>query len=239
MVALVRARDVACRPSTMAPEPASAVPADDLHRRDRDGEPPVHRPRRKPRGGRDRIRRRDRDRAPARATTSAHAPRRRRRGARTLTRVWDAVVVGSGFGGTMAAHELVRAGLDVLMLERGDWVARGADNWSATGSVDLTPYYSHEAPYRVAAGGNGPWLGSYSCVGGPSVFYGGVSIRFREGDFVADPDIVGDSGAAWPYDYATLEPWYGRAESLLGVAGSGGEDPTEPPRSAPYPHHPG
>ena len=62
----------------------------------------------------------------------------------------------------------------------------------------------------MAAGGNGPSLGSYSCVGGPSVFYGGVSIRFREDDFVADPDIVGDSGAAWPYDYTELEPWYTR-----------------------------
>ena len=153
--------------------------------------------------------------------------------------MWDAVVIGSGFGGTMAAHELVAAGLDVLMLERGDWVPRGPHNWDDTGSVDLTRFYSHEAPYRVAAGGNGPSLGSYSCVGGPSVFYGGVSIRFREDDFVADPDIVGDSGAAWPYDYAELEPWYARAESLLGVAGDADEDPTEPRRSAPYPQDPG
>ena len=149
------------------------------------------------------------------------------------------MVIGSGFGGTMAAHELVHAGLDVLMLERGDWVARGPHNWDDTGSVDLTPFYSQEAPYRVAAGGNGPTLGSYSCVGGPSVFYGGVSIRFREADFVADPDIVGDSGAAWPYDYAELEPWYGRAEALLAVAGRSDEDPTEPRRSGPYPQSPG
>ncbi len=138
----------------------------------------------------------------------------------------------------MAAHELVHAGLDVLMLERGDWVERGPHNWDDAGSVDLTPSYSNEAPYRVAAGGNGPTLGSYSCVGGPSVFYGGVSIRFREADFAVDPDIVGSSGAAWPYDYATLEPWYARAEALLGVAGTSDEDPTEPTRSTPYPFAP-
>ena len=138
----------------------------------------------------------------------------------------------------MASHELVHAGLDVLMLERGDWVERGPHNWDDAGSVDLTPSYSNEAPYRVAAGGNGPTLGSYSCVGGPSVFYGGVSIRFREADFAVDPDIVGNSGAAWPYDYATLEPWYGRAEVLLGVAGTSDEDPTEPTRSTPYPFAP-
>ena len=138
----------------------------------------------------------------------------------------------------MASHELVHAGLDVLMLERGDWVERGPHNWDDAGSVDLTPSYSNEAPYRVAAGGNGPTLGSYSCVGGPSVFYGGVSIRFREADFAVDPDIVGSSGAAWPYDYATLEPWYARAEALLGVAGTSDEDPTEPTRSTPYPFAP-
>ncbi|MDQ3137622.1 MAG: FAD-dependent monooxygenase, partial [Gemmatimonadota bacterium] len=35
---------------------------------------------------------------------------------------YDAIVVGSGFGGAMAAHVLVDAGWSVLMLERGDWV---------------------------------------------------------------------------------------------------------------------
>ena len=124
------------------------------------------------------------------------------------------------------------------MLERGDWVPRGAENWSPTGSVDLTPFYSHEAPYRVSAGGNRPAMGSYSCVGGPSVFFGGVSIRFREGDFAVDPDIVGSSGAAWPIDYDDLEPWYARAEALLGVAGEDAVDPTEPRRSGPYPYPP-
>jgi len=156
-----------------------------------------------------------------------------------VTKIWDAVVVGSGFGGTMAADQLVRAGLDVLMLERGDWVERGPDNWDATASVDLTRWFTGEPPYRVVAGGNGPTVGSYSCVGGPSVFYGGVSVRFRAEDFVADPEIVGDSGAAWPYDYEELEPWYARAESLLGVAGTIDEDPTEPRHSGPYPSEPG
>jgi choline dehydrogenase-like flavoprotein len=146
------------------------------------------------------------------------------------------VIVGSGFGGSFIAHTLVRAGLDVLMLERGDWVERGPHNWAEDASVDLTPFYTTETPYRVLAGGNAKVMGAYSCVGGPSVFYGGVSMRFREADFEADPDIVGDSGAAWPFRYADLEPYYARAERLLGVAGEGGQDPTEPPRSSPYPH---
>ena len=156
-----------------------------------------------------------------------------------MTRVYDAVVIGSGFGGAGVAHELVNAGLDVVMLERGDWVTRGAHNWGATGSVDLTPFYSQEAPYRVAAGGNRPTIGTYSCVGGPSVFFGGVSIRFREDDFAVSPEIVGDSGACWPVTYQDLEPWYARAETLLGVAGEEDVDPTDPPRSTPFPYPPG
>ena len=36
-----------------------------------------------------------------------------------LTRRYDAIVVGSGAAGGMAAHVLTAAGLDVLMLEAG------------------------------------------------------------------------------------------------------------------------
>jgi choline dehydrogenase-like flavoprotein len=149
---------------------------------------------------------------------------------------FDAIIVGSGFGGTMAAHELVHAGLRVLMLERGAWVARGLHNWGPRGSVDLTPHYSFETPYRHENGDPPRMIGAYACVGGPSVFFGGVTFRLREADFDPAPEIVGDSGAAWPYGYADIEPYYARAERLLGVAGDAGRDPTEPPRSAPYPH---
>ncbi len=91
----------------------------------------------------------------------------------------------------------------------------------------------------MAAGGYGKTLGVYRCVGGASVFYGGVAMRMREADFEPDPEIDGESGARWPYRYADLEPFYTEAESLLSVAGTTGEDPTEPPRSAPYPRPPG
>ena len=141
---------------------------------------------------------------------------------------WDAVVIGSGFGGTMAARELVRAGWRVLMLERGDWVARGPHNWAPRSVGPLTDAYSTATPYRVLAGGDREWMGAFECVGGPSVFYGGVSLRFRERDFEPAPEIVGDSGARWPFGYRELEPYYARAERLLGVAGDDGGDPTAP-----------
>jgi choline dehydrogenase-like flavoprotein len=148
--------------------------------------------------------------------------------------IFDAVVVGSGFGGAMAARARVHAGWRVLLLERGGWVARGPENWAQENVGELTGHYSREAPYRQLRGGRD--LGAYHCVGGPSVFYGGVSLRFREKDFEADRDIVGDSGARWPLGYADLEPYYAAAERILGVSGAAGEDPTEPERSEPYPY---
>jgi choline dehydrogenase-like flavoprotein len=148
---------------------------------------------------------------------------------------YDAVIIGSGFGGSLAARELVNAGKNVLMLERGSWVERGEHNWAPNGSIDLTPFYSHEINYHVLEGGNKPVMGAYCCVGGPSVFYGTVSMRFREADFIADEDIITDSGAEWPFNYDELEPYYCQAEHLIGISGQPGSDPTEPVRSHPYP----
>ncbi len=147
---------------------------------------------------------------------------------------FDAIVVGSGFGGAMAARVLVHAGWRVLLLERGGWVARGLENWAPENVGELTPHYSREAPYRQLRGGRD--LGAYFCVGGPSVFYGGVSLRLRRKDFEVDRDIVSDSGARWPLGYADLEPYYTTAERILGVSGAAGEDPTEPERTEPYPY---
>ena len=152
---------------------------------------------------------------------------------------YDAIVVGSGFGGSMAASELVDAGWRVLMIERGSWVPRGPRNWSSDAVGPLTPFYSTETPYRAVAGGESDVVGSFQCVGGPSVFYGGAALRFRERDFEPAPEIVGGSGASWPYRYDEIEPHYTRAERLLGVAGELGGDPTEPRHSAPYPQLPG
>ena len=151
---------------------------------------------------------------------------------------WDAIVIGSGFGGAMAAHALVHQGRRVLMLERGGWVARGPDNWGPQGAAFVSAHFNRETPYRVDAGWRTSSIGSVNCVGGQSVFYGGASFRFRERDFEPNSSIVGDSGAEWPFRYADIESSYAEAEKLLGVAGEVGTDPTEPPRSAPFAHAP-
>ena len=146
---------------------------------------------------------------------------------------WDAIVIGSGFGGVMAAWPLVQAGQRVLMLERGGWVGRGPENWTESSAGFVSPWYTKETPYSVRADGRSFTAGSFNCVGGQSVFYGGASYRFRETDFQPNAAITGDSGAAWPFDYDDLEPFYMMAERLLGIAGE--ESSSDPRRSAPFP----
>jgi choline dehydrogenase-like flavoprotein len=151
----------------------------------------------------------------------------------------DTLVIGSGFGGAMVAHQLVEAGQRVLLLERGDWLSQGPEiRDEVRGFFQLTPAYTTETAYQVRHRGRTSREGIVACVGGPSVFYGGASFRFREADFRPPPEVVGDSGARWPFDYAEMEPFYARAEELLGVAGETGGDQTEPPRSGPFPHPP-
>lgn len=147
----------------------------------------------------------------------------------------DVIVIGSGFGGALAAWALVRAGQDVLMLERGPWVARGPENWGPEGTLIRTPYFNGGSEFVAETDRGRELTASCSCVGGASVFCGAVSLRYREADFLPDPDIVTDSGSVWPIGYDELRPYYLEAERVLGVAGHAGLDPTEPPRRERYP----
>jgi len=147
---------------------------------------------------------------------------------------YDAVIIGSGVGGAMTAHRLVQAGMKVLMIERGPRVRRSPENWAPDAVLELSPYYTMDSHYSVRGDDRGR-SGTLQCVGGPAVFYGGVSYRMREADFGPCPEIVGESKAAWPYTYDDIEPYYGAAERILGVAGRAGQCPTEPRRGDPFP----
>ena len=72
-------------------------------------------------------------------------------------------------------------------------------------------------------------------VGGATKLYGAALYRLRGEDFGELRHHDGIS-PAWPISYDELEPYYTQAEQLYQVHGARGEDPTEPPSSAPYPH---
>ena len=71
-------------------------------------------------------------------------------------------------------------------------------------------------------------------VGGATKLYGAALYRLRKEDFGELHHHDGVS-PAWPISYDELEPYYTKAEELYRVHGARGEDPTEPPASAPYP----
>ena len=71
-------------------------------------------------------------------------------------------------------------------------------------------------------------------VGGATKLYGAALYRLRKEDFGELRHHDGIS-PAWPISYDELEPYYTQAEQLYEVHGARGEDPTEPPASAPYP----
>ena len=99
------------------------------------------------------------------------------------------------------------------MLERGGWVRTRPANWAARCGGPVTPYYSMETPYRAVAGAEKDRDRLLPLRGRASVFYGGASLRFRAEDFEPAAEIGGDSGAAWPYRYAT--------SSLIRAGGAG------------------
>src|SRR5262245_37030532 len=45
---------------------------------------------------------------------------------------FDVIIIGSGAGGGTLARELAPSGKSILILERGDWLKREAQNWDAT-----------------------------------------------------------------------------------------------------------
>ena len=95
----------------------------------------------------------------------------------------DVLIIGSGFGGALAAHALVHAGWRVTLVERGPWVKRGEENWLPESVGGLGPYFSTGTGWRDVSRSRPKSVGTYHCVGGPSVFYGGVSLGFREANF--------------------------------------------------------
>jgi len=147
---------------------------------------------------------------------------------------FDLIVIGSGAGGGTLAHALAGSGARLLLIERGDFVAREAQNWDPAAVWKDLRYRTTERWLDERGEPFVPY--THYNVGGNSKFWGSVLYRLRREDFSALAHIDGES-PAWPIDYETLAPYYDRAEALYQVHGEHGADPTDPPRG-PFPYPP-
>ncbi len=148
---------------------------------------------------------------------------------------YDVIIIGSGAGGGTLAHRLAPSGKRILILERGDWLPREVENWDATAVFVNNRYVSPDTWYDKDGKSFQPQV--HYNVGGATKLYGAALYRLRERDFGELRHFDGVS-PAWPLGYHDFEPYYTQAEELYQVHGSRGDDPTDPPSSAPYPFPP-
>jgi choline dehydrogenase-like flavoprotein len=144
------------------------------------------------------------------------------------------VIIGSGMGGGTLAWGLARRGIDVLVVERGEYLPREPQNWSPQ-AVFVEKCYKPSETWVNDADDTEFGPGVHYVVGGNTKVYGSSLPRFRERDF---EETVYPNGVspAWPFRYADIEPYYSQVEALFKVHGTTGADPTEPWRSQPYPY---
>jgi choline dehydrogenase-like flavoprotein len=145
---------------------------------------------------------------------------------------YDVIIIGTGAGGGTLARHLAPSGARILLLERGDWLEREPQNWDTHAVFVDNRYVSADTWYDGDGEPFQPQIHYF--VGGATKLYGAALYRLRKEDFGELRHHDGIS-PAWPISYDDLEPYYTLAEQHYEVHGARGEDPTEPPASAPYP----
>ena len=161
--------------------------------------------------------------------------------------MFDAIVIGSGMSGGIAAKELCERGLKTLILERGRKLEHGASytDWMQPWEIpnanmvpeeevardyaiqancyafnETTKQYwvkDSEHPYSTPDDKPFHWIRGYH-LGGRSIMWGRQSYRMSPMDFEAN--AKDGHGSDWPIRYDDLAPWYDHVEKFIGVAGS-------------------
>jgi len=145
---------------------------------------------------------------------------------------FDIIIIGTGAGGGTLAYALKDSGMNILLIERGDYLPQEEQNWQPAAVFDEKRYKPDEYWYGTEGTVFQPGVHYY--VGGNTKVYGAALPRLREADF----DVIeheGGTSPAWAISYAELEPYYARAEEIYMVHGEVGSDPTDPPRSSDFP----
>jgi choline dehydrogenase-like flavoprotein len=130
----------------------------------------------------------------------------------------DAVIVGSGAGGSAAAYQLARAGLHVVLIEKGKVLPKDGSTLDFNRVVHRGEFKSRE-----------PWADNrgrtfmpeeYFNLGGKTKWYGAALLRYGVQEFSPEPAYA---CFGWPIAYDDMVPHYLEAERLLGVRTIEGE----------------
>jgi cholesterol oxidase len=130
---------------------------------------------------------------------------------------FDAIVVGSGFGGSVTAYRLARADLGVCVLERGKPYPPG--------SFPRTPWEMKRAFWDPSKGLHGlfdiwTFRGIEALVssglGGGSLIYANVLLR-KDAEWFHDEDPTTGETRPWPITREDLDPHYEDVEAILGA----------------------
>jgi choline dehydrogenase-like flavoprotein len=165
---------------------------------------------------------------------------------RRTERDFDAIVVGSGITGGLAAKELCERGLRTLILEAGREIDPQRDYTEHVPPWDMRfrglgdrrvvearqqfqrqsvsfDELSHvfwtddvDNPYSTPADKPFNWLRARQ-VGGKSIIWGRQVYRWSDLDFEAN--LRDGIGIDWPIRYADIAPWYDHVERFIGVSG--------------------
>ncbi len=159
----------------------------------------------------------------------------------------DAVIVGLGWTGSIHAHELTDAGLDVVAIERGPWRDTASDFPISYAQDELRYRLQHQlflqpAQTSVTFRNNASqtalpvrnW-GAFMLgngVGGGGLHWNAETFRFLPSDFVARSHLTQRYGDKflpedmtiqdWGVTYDDLEPHYDLFEYLCGTSGTAG-----------------
>ncbi len=134
---------------------------------------------------------------------------------------YDAIVVGSGPGGGIAAYSLAAQGLSVALVESGGRLLPGRDYGRDLPPLDLLERrlakgmaggfdsaWDYRETNHFTGVGDRPGHGLLRALGGRSLCWAGHSLRFGPADY-----------RHWPIAYEEVAPYYSRAERFMGVYG--------------------
>jgi choline dehydrogenase-like flavoprotein len=166
---------------------------------------------------------------------------------------YDAIVIGSGITGGIAAKELCEAGLKVLVLERGrmvehikDYPTVMTDPWDLPlrnmvsleeqkqYEVQKTLYlFGQDSKHFLVKDSEHPyiqdkpfaWYRGYQ-LGGRSLLWSKHCYRLSDLDFEANAKE--GIGIDWPVRYKDISPWYDKIESYVGISGNNDGIPNLP-----------